>query len=79
MKSLAKEVYNPRAFILHAVSLGQTFVHCPIFPTAAPRRGMDRVSVPLRPDILSDRLPVIGLVGYYPANYLIGRTLVLER
>jgi hypothetical protein len=23
--------------------------------------------------ILSDQLPVIGLVGHYPANYLIGR------
>ncbi len=40
---------------------------------------MDRVLVPLRPDILSDRLPVIGLVGYYPANYLVGRTPLLER
>lgn len=63
--SSRKEVYTPQGFILHAESLGQTFVHCPRFPTAAPHRGMDRVSVPLRPDILSDRLPVIGLVSHY--------------
>ena len=31
------------------------------------------------PDILSDRLPVIDLVGRYPANYLIGREPLLER
>ena len=63
---------------MHAELLDQTCVHCPKFPTAAPRRGMDRVSVPLRPDILSDRLPVIGLVSFYLANYLIGRFLVPE-
>ena len=28
--------------------------------------------------ILSDQLPVIGLVGLYPANYLIGRKPVLK-
>jgi hypothetical protein len=40
---------------------------------------MDRVSVPLRPDILSDRLPVIGLVSSYLTNYLIGRIPLLVR
>ena len=29
--------------------------------------------------ILSDQLPVIGLVGNYPTNYLIGRGLILKR
>ena len=30
-------------------------------------------------DILSDQLPVIGLVGRYPTNYLIGRKPILKR
>ncbi len=29
--------------------------------------------------ILSDQLPVVGLVGHYPANYLIGRELLPTR
>ena len=29
--------------------------------------------------VLSDQLPIVGLVGRYPANYLIGRTLILYR
>ena len=45
--SLKKGVYDPRAFILHAALLHQTFVHCAIFLTAAPRRSRDRVSVPV--------------------------------
>ncbi len=61
-------VYDPKAFTLHAASLGQAFAHCPRFPTAASRRSRGSVSVPLWPIILSDRLPVIALVGRYPAN-----------
>ena len=61
-------VYDPKAFILHAASLGQAFAHCPRFPTAASRRSRGSVSVPLWPIILSDRLPVKALVGRYPAN-----------
>ncbi len=29
------------------------------------------------PIILSDRLPIVGLVGRYSANYLMGRRLLL--
>ena len=29
--------------------------------------------------ILSDQLPVLGLVGLYPTNYLMGRGLILWR
>ena len=47
--SLLTEVYNPKAFIPHAASLGQAFAHCPIFPTAASRRSQGRVSVPMWP------------------------------
>ncbi len=65
---LRKEVYNPKAFIPHAAWLDQACAHCPIFPTAATRRCLDRVSVPVWPINLSARLPIGALVGYYPAN-----------
>ena len=64
--------YNPKAFITHAASLGQAFAHCPIFPTAASRRSLGRVSVPVWLAVLSDQLPVIALVSSYLANKLIG-------
>jgi hypothetical protein len=75
--SLPTELYNPKAFIAHAASLRQAFAHCGRFPTAASRRSLDRVSVPVWLFILSDQLPVYGLVGYYSANYLMGRRLIL--
>ena len=53
--------------------LDQACAHCPIFPTAASRRSLGRVSVPVWLIVLSDQLPIAGLVGRYPANYLIGR------
>ena len=61
-------VYNPKAFILHAVSLRQAFAHCPIFLTAASRRSLGRVSVPVWLIILSDQLLIVALVGRYPTN-----------
>ncbi len=61
-------VYNPKAFILHAASLGQGFPHCRSLSTAASRRSLGRISVPVWPVILSDRLPIVALVGHYPAN-----------
>ena len=77
--SFGKEVYSPKTFIPHATSLGQTFVHCPKFPAAASRRSGGRVSVPLWLIVLSDQLPVIGLVSRYLTNYLIGREPLLRR
>jgi hypothetical protein len=71
-------LYNPKAFIAHAASLGQACAHCPIFPTAASRRSLGRVSVPVWLVVLSDQLPVIALVGFYPANKLIGHRLILK-
>ena len=68
LSSLLTAVYNPKAFILHAASLRQGFPHCERFFTAASRRSGDRVSVPLWLIILSDQLPVIALVGFYPTN-----------
>ena len=77
--SLPTELYNPKAFIAHAASLRQAFAHCARFPTAASRRSLDRVSVPVWLLILSDQLPVFALVGRYPTNKLMGRRLILKR
>ena len=77
--SLKKEVYDPRAFIPHAVLLCQAFAHCRKFPTAASRRSLDRVSVPVWLIILSDQLPVLALVSRYLTNKLIGRKPLLKR
>jgi hypothetical protein len=77
--SPVKGVYNPKAFILHAASLRQGFPHCARFLIAASRRSLGRVAVPVWLIILSDQLPVIGLVGYYPTNNLIGREPFLNR
>ena len=77
--SLAKEVYNPKAVIPHAASLHQACAHCAIFPTAASRRSLGRVSVPVWPITLSGRLPVVALVGHYPTNKLIGRGPIPNR
>ena len=66
--SLSTELYNPKAFITHAASLRQAFAHCARFPTAASRRSLDRVSVPVWLIILSDQLPVVALVSRYLTN-----------
>ena len=77
--SLTKAVYDPKAFILHAASLHQTFVHCGIFSTAASRRSLGSVSVPMLGVVLSHPLPVIALVVHYTTNKLIGHRLLLKR
>ena len=66
--SLLKVLYNPKAFFTHAAWLHQAFAHCAIFPTAASRRSLDRVSVPVWLIVLSDQLWIVALVGLYPAN-----------
>ena len=66
--SRSYEVYIPRDFILHAALLGQAFAHCPKFPTAASRRSLDRVSVPVWLVVLSDQLPIGALVSRYLTN-----------
>ena len=77
--SLIKEVYNPKTFFLHAALLGQAFAHCPIFPTAASRRSLDRISVPMWPFNLSVRLLIVDLVSRYLTNYLIRHEPILKR
>jgi hypothetical protein len=68
-----KAVYDPRAFILHAALLHQAFAHCGKFPTAASRRSLGRVSVPVWLVILSDQLKIVALVSHYLTNKLILR------
>ena len=71
--SLLKEVYNPKAFFPHAALLRHAFAHCARFPTAASRRSLGRVSVPVWLIVLSDQLRIVALVGLYPTNKLMRR------
>ena len=66
--SLACEVYIPKDFLPHAALLGQAFAHCPKFPTAASRRSLARVSVPVWLAVLSDQLQIEALVSHYLTN-----------
>ncbi len=72
-------VYDPKAFITHAALLRQAFAHCARFLTAASRRSLDRVSVPVWPITLSGRLLIAALVSRYLTNKLIRRGPLLER
>ena len=77
ISSLLTVLYDPQAFVTHAALLRQAFAHCARFPTAASRRSLGRVSVPVWLIILSDQLSIFGLVGLYPANYLMEREPIL--
>ena len=55
-----KVLYNPKAFFTHAAWLHQSSLHCAIFPTAASRRSLGRVSVPMWLIILSDQLEIVA-------------------
>ncbi len=76
---LLQRFTTQRAFIPHAALLRQTFVHCAIFLTAASRRSLGRVSVPVWLIILSDQLLIAGLVSRYLTNYLIKRMFIYGR
>ncbi len=60
--------YNPKAFIPHAASLRQAFAHCGRFSTAATRRCLGSVSVPVSGGMLSHPVPVFALVRHYHTN-----------
>ncbi len=77
--SLLKEVYNPKAFFPHAALLRHAFAHCARFPTAASRRSLGRVSVPVWLIVLSDQLPIEALVSRYLTNKLMGRGPLKKR
>jgi hypothetical protein len=68
VSSQRKEVYTPKGFLLHAASLRQACAHCGIFLTAASRRSLGRVSVPVWLAVLSDQLRIVALVGRYLTN-----------
>ena len=73
------ELYDPKTFFIHAALLRQAFAHCGKFPTAASRRSLGRVSVPMWPATLSGRLLIVDLVSRYLTNYLIRRGSILSR
>ncbi len=73
---LIKVLYNPQAFFTHAALLHQACAHCAIFPTAASRRSLGRVSVPVWLIILSDQLWIVALVSLYLTNKLIQHRLI---
>ena len=74
LSSPSTVLYNPKAFIAHAASLGQACAHCRRSSTAATRRCLGSVSVPVRRVMLSHPLRIIALVGHYPANKLVRRS-----
>jgi hypothetical protein len=79
VSSSRKAVYDPKAFIPHAAWLHQGFPHCAKFLTAASRRSLGRVSVPVWLAILSDQLRIEALVSHYPTNKLIRRRPLPKR
>ena len=66
--SVGTVLYTPKGFFIHAALLRQGFPHCAKFPTAASRRSMGRVSVPLWLIILSNQLLIVALVVHYTPN-----------
>ena len=66
-------LYNPKAFIAHAASLGQACAHSRRSSTAASRRSLASVSVPVARVVLSHPLRIFALVSRYLTNKLIRR------
>ena len=65
-----KAVYTPKGVFLHAASLHHPFGHCGRFLTAASRRSLGSISVPVRRAMLSHPLSVVALVSFYLTNKL---------
>ena len=74
-----KQFTTRSAFFLHAAWLDQSCLHCPIFLTAASRRSLVRVSVPVWGFNLSVPLLIVVLVSRYLTNKLISRIFILIR
>ena len=68
ISSRSTELYGPKTFLTHAALLRQGCPHCARFLTAASRRSLDRISVPVWLAILSDQLTIIALVSHYLTN-----------
>ena len=77
--SLSTVLYNPKAFIAHAASLGQAFAHCRRSSTAASRRSLASVPVPVAQVVLSHLLGILALVSRYLTNKLIPHEPLPER
>src|ERR1700745_3572851 len=73
LSSTSTVLYNPKAFVAHAASLAQACAHCRSTSTAASRRSLASVSVPVARVVLSHPLGILALVGRYPTNKLISR------
>ena len=67
------DFYSPKTFFNHAALLRQAFAHCAKFLTAASRRSLGRISVPVLVIILSNHLLIVALVSHYLTNKLIRR------
>ena len=67
------DLYSPKTFFNHAALLRQAFAHCAKFLTAASRRSLGRISVPVLVIILSNHLLIVALVSHYLTNKLIRR------
>ncbi len=79
VSSHRKAVYTPKGVVPHAALLGQACAHCRKFLAAASRRSLGRLSVPVWLIVLTDQLPVSGLVSSYLTNNLMGRTPLRPR
>ncbi len=66
-------LYNPKAFIAHAASLGRACAHCRRSSTAATRRCLASVSVRVARVVLSHPLDISALVSRHLTNQLISR------
>ena len=73
------DLYTPQSFFDHAALLRQAFAHCAKFLTAASRRSLGRISVPVWLVILSDQLLIIAMVSIYLTIQLIRRRPILQR
>ena len=62
------DFYNPQIFFNHAALLRQAFAHCAKFLTAASRRSLGRISVPVLLIILSNQLLIVALVVHCTTN-----------
>ena len=71
------DLYTPQSFFNHAALLRQAFAHCAKFLTAASRRSLGRISVPVWLIILSDQLLIIAMVNIYSTIKLIRRRPII--
>ena len=76
---IQKQFTTHRAVILHAAWLDQSPDHCPIFLTAASRRSLVRVSVPVWGIPLSGPLAIVAPVGRYRTGKLMARIAIPVR